>query len=326
MAEERTASFPGRVVCLGIMVADVVARPVIDLPERGRLTLVDQMELHTGGCAVNTGISLAKIGVDVSVLGAVGADGFGDFVISELEKYKVDARGVRRKSGVNTSATMVMVDADGERRFLHYLGANAKLSEDDVDLTVVEGARILHIAGALVMPGIDGEPTARVLKRAKGMGLTTSYDTVWDAKGNWMRLVEPCLPYIDVMLPSLAEAQMITGKTLPQDVAQVFMSYGVSIVGLKMGEEGSYVRSKDDELFVPPYIVEAVDATGAGDAYAAGFLTGLIQGWELEKTARFANAVGALCVTAVGATTGIRSLQETLDFMANMPVRSIERS
>jgi sugar/nucleoside kinase (ribokinase family) len=117
---------------------------------------------------------------------------------------------------------------------------------------------------------------------------------------------------------------MITGKTSPQDVAQVFMSYGVGTVGLKMGEEGSYVRSKDREMLVPPYVVEAVDATGAGDAYAAGFLTGLVQGWDLEKTARFANAVGALCVTAVGATTGIRSLRETLEFMEKTPVRRVQ--
>ena len=296
------------VACLGIMVADVVARPVRELPERGRLTLVDQMELHTGGCAVNTGIALAKLGVKVAVLGAVGQDGFGDFVIAQLRQHGIDTRGVRRKSGVNTSATMVMVDPDGERRFLHYLGANAQLVESDVDLDVIAQARILHIAGALVMPGIDGEPTARILAWAKQRGITTAFDTVWDAKGNWMRLVAPCLPYIDVMLPSLAEAQMITGKQSPPDVAAVFLDKGVRIVGLKMGEEGSYVRTAAEEYWVPPFAVEAVDATGAGDAYVAGFLAGLVMGWDLYRTARFANAVGALCVTAVGATTGVRSL------------------
>ena len=314
-----------QVACLGIMVADVVARPVVDLPARGRLTLVEQMELHTGGCATNTGISLSKLGVDTAVLGAVGADGFGDFVVSRLMEHGIDSRGVRRKSGVNTSATMVMVDPDGERRFLHYLGANAKLSEDDVDFDVVGEARILHIAGALVMPGIDGEPTARVLRKAKKMDLTTAFDTVWDARGNWMKLVEPCLPYIDVMLPSLAEARMIAGRQKPEEIADLFMSYGVSIVGLKMGEEGSYLRSKDRELYLPPFVVRAVDATGAGDAYVAGFLTGLLQEWDLEKTGRFANAVGALCVTAIGATTGIRPLAETLEFMEETPVREVRR-
>ncbi|MHB0876402.1 MAG: carbohydrate kinase family protein [Anaerolineae bacterium] len=310
-----------QVACLGILVADVVARPVIELPERGRLTLVDQMELHTGGCATNTGMSLTKIGIETSVLGAVGDDGFGDFVTRRLAQVGADARGVRRISGVNTSATMVMVDPDGERRFLHYLGANGRLSEADVDFDVIAEARILHIAGALVLPGIDGEPTARILRRAKEMGLTTSFDTVWDAKGRWMELVEPCLPYVDIMLPSLAEARMIAGRQEPEAVADLFMSYGVKVVGLKMGEEGSYLRDAEQEVIVPPYRVDAVDATGAGDAYVAGFLTGVVKGWDLETTGRFANAVGALCVTAIGATTGIRSLEDTLAFMQRTPMR-----
>jgi sugar/nucleoside kinase (ribokinase family) len=310
-----------QVACLGILIADVIARPVVELPERGRLTLVDQMELHTGGCASNTGMSLAKIGIETSVLGAVGNDGFGDFIAARLAGVGADARGVHRIAGVNTSATMVMVDPDGERRFLHYLGADAKLSEGDVDFGVIAEARILHIAGAFLLPGIDGEPTARILRRAKEMGLITSFDTAWDAKGRWMKLVEPCLPYIDVMLPSLSEARMIAGKQEPEAVADVFMSYGVKTVGLKMGEEGSYLRDATQEIVVPPYQVEAVDATGAGDAYVAGFLTGMVKGWDLETTGRFANAVGALCVTAIGATTGIRSLDETLAFMQRTPMR-----
>ena len=311
-----------QVACLGILVADVVARPVRDLPARGRLTLVDQMELHTGGCATNTGMSLAKLGVATSVLGAVGTDGFGDFVISRLERTGADARGVRRIDDVNTSATMVMVEPDGERRFLHYLGANARLSEGDVDFGVIGESGILHIAGALVMPGIDGDPMARILRRAKEAGLTTTFDTVWDATGRWMELVEPCLPYVDVMLPSLSEARMIAGRQAPEDVAEVFMSYGVKVVGLKMGEDGAYVRDAEREIYIPPYIVEAVDATGAGDAYVGGFLTGMVYGWDLLKTARFASAVGAMCVTAVGATTGIRSLEETIAFMERTPVKA----
>ncbi|NLT41572.1 MAG: sugar kinase [Anaerolineae bacterium] len=311
-----------QVACLGIMVADVVARPVVELPERGRLTLVDKMELHTGGCATNTGISLAKLGMDVGVLGAVGEDGFGEFIVHELNRHRVDSRGVRRKSDANTSATMAMVEPDGERRFLHYLGANGKLVQADVDMEIVAEAEILHIAGALVMPGIDGEPTAAILRQAKDLGLTTSFDTVWDARGRWMEMVEPCLPFIDVMLPSLAEAQMITGKDRPEDVARVFIDHGVGIVGLKMGEQGSYVRTEDVELRLPPYVVEAVDATGAGDAFVAGFLAGLLQGWDLERTGRLANAVGALCVTAMGAVTGVRSLEETLRFMEVTPTRA----
>jgi len=309
------------VLCLGIMVADVVARPVRELPGRGRLVLADQIELHTGGCAVNTAIALAKLGLSVGVMGKVGQDGFGDFILRELKRYDLEASGVKRSREVNTSATMVLVEPDGERRFVHYLGANADLVEGDLDWRLIEESRILHIAGSLVMPGIDGQPTADILKRARERGGITALDTVWDAKQRWLELIEPCLPHIDYFLPSLEEARMITSLYDPSEVAQFFLEHGVGVVALKMGEEGCYLRSPDEEVQIPAYEVAAVDTTGAGDAFVAGFLTGVVKGWNLKQTGYLANAVGALCVTAIGATTGLRTLEETLRFMEETPAK-----
>lgn len=303
------------VVCLGILVADVLGKPVDEYPGRGKLVLCDQMELHTGGCATNTGISLAKIGIDTGIMGKVGQDGFGDFVIKTVESHGMDARGVARDPENNTSGTMVMIHGDGERSFIHYLGANATLVEDDINYEYVEGAKVLHVAGTFLMPAFDGQPTANVLKKALEMGITTSLDTAWDSRGRWMELLAPCLPYMDYFVPSIEEARMVTGMHDPADVARALMDRGVKVVGLKMGEDGCYIRSAGAEVRIPKYDVDAVDACGAGDAFAAGFLTGIVKGWDLEMTGRFANAVGACCVTAIGATTGIKSLEQTLAFM-----------
>lgn len=300
------------VTCLGIMVADVVARPVRELPEKGRLVLVNRMELHTGGCAVNTGIALAKLGFKVAVMGKVGQDGFGDFLIETLNGYGINTQGVVRDPFANTSATMVMVDPDGERSFVHYLGANAELTEEEIDFDLISGSRILHIAGSFLMPKFDGQPTANVLKRAKGIGLTTSLDTAWDSRGGWLATIEPCLPHIDIFMPSFEEAKMIASWDEPADVADFFLGYGIEVVALKMGERGCFVKTAEEEISLPPYPVEVVDATGAGDCFAAGFLAGVTLGWDLERTARLANAAGAACITAIGATTGIKSLEETL--------------
>lgn len=308
------------VTCLGILVADVVGKPIDTYPERGRLNLVERMELHSGGCAANTGVSLAKIGIRTAVIGKVGNDGFGDFLVQVLQKHGIDTCGVKRDEREATSATMVMVHSDGERSFLHYIGANAALRLEDVDMDIVRQSRVLHVAGALVMPGIDGEPTAELLRRAKEMGVITSFDTVWNANSGWMQTVKPCLPYVDYMIPSIEEAKMLTSKEDPEDIAQVFLDHGVKVVGLKMGERGCYIRTPDVKLAIPRYQVQAIDALGAGDAFAAGFLTGVVKGWDLEQTGRFANAVGALCVTALGATTGVRSLGETLEFMQKTPM------
>jgi len=304
------------VTCLGILVADVVGKPVDQVPERGKLTLVDTMELHTGGCASNTGTSLAKIGIDTAIIGKVGDDGFGDFMVKELGKWGADCSGIVRDRVAKTSATMVMVHGDGERSLIHYIGANATLTEDDVNFDVVKSSKILHVAGTFLMPAFDGEPTARVLKKAQGMGVITSLDTCWDSKGNWMKLLEPCLPYMDYFVPSIEEARMCAGKREPTDVAKVFMDKGVKVVALKMGDQGCYIKSKDVEIRLPIYEVDAIDATGAGDAFAAGFLAGIVQGWDLEATGKFANATGAFCVTALGCTAGIRDQKTIESFIA----------
>lgn len=307
------------IICLGILVADVVGRPLKSVPDLGRLVLVDEMSLHTGGCAVNAATALARLGLPVEVIGRVGADPFGDFVLKAMQERGIGTSGIKRDPTVGTSATMVMVAPDGERRFVHYIGANARLTLEDVDFSIIEAASILHVAGSLVLPGIDGQPTADLLWRARACGVTTFLDTVWDDTGRWMELLEPCLQAIDYFVPSLPEAQAITGLDAPADVARSLLDRGVGTIALKMGADGCLVMdSTGTKISLPAFKVDVVDTTGAGDAFAAGFVAGIYKGWSLEKTARFANCVGALCVMGLGATGGVRSLDESLLFMDRM--------
>lgn len=307
------------VTCVGILVADVVGKSIDSLPDRGKLKLVDRMELHSGGCAANTGIGLAKLGVDTALVGKVGDDGFGDFLVRRFEQHGIDTRGVVKDKETATSATMVLVHADGERSFLHYLGANAVFRLDDIDMAQALNCKVLHIAGALVMPGMDGEPTAQLLKQAKQAGVITAFDTVWDATGGWMEKVGCCLPYVDYLLPSYEEARMLAGGIDDHtEIAKFLQDAGAKVVGLKMGEKGAYVCSASgDEFTVPALNVDAIDALGAGDSFVAGFLAGVVRGWDIERCARFATAVGACCVQSLGATTGILSFEETEQFLEN---------
>jgi len=215
----------------------------------------------------------------------------------------------------STSATMIMIDSGGERTFIHCIGANATMRPSDIDMDLVCGADIFHFAGALVMPGFDGEPAASVMKAAQEAGTKTALDTVWDDTGRWLELLEPILPYTDIFLPSFPEAVEITGKDTPEEASEVLMGHGVKTVALKMGEEGCYVRTADREIRVPAFHVDAIDGTGSGDAFVAGFLLGTLTGWDLEDVAYMANAVGAMCVTAPGATAGLRSFEDTVSFL-----------
>ena len=304
-----------QVCCLGILVADVVGKTIEAFPPTGTLAAVDRIELHVGGCAANTSVALAKLGVETSILGKVGDDGFGQFLAGTLERHGVDTRGLIRDSCAATSATMVAVNGEGERTFLHYPGANAVFSAADVFWPAIEAALILHVAGPFLMPHYMGEENTAVLRQAKALGKTTTLDTVWDPTGRWMSVLAPCLPYLDYLLPSWEEATRLTGRDTPQEIAQVFLDGGVGAVGLKLGEKGAYLRTATgDEFFLNAYPVQSVDSLGAGDAWAAGFLCGLTHGWNMEKTVRFANATGACAVQALGATTGIRSFEATYAF------------
>ena len=311
------------VLSLGIFVVDVLGRQLDRFPDKGKLALFDEMETHTGGCANNTAIALARLGISVGAMGKIGEDLFGNLVLQTLTENGVDTTGMVTTANAGTSFTFVAVASDGERSFCHYLGANGELHETELGWDIIKTAKILHIGGALVMPNFDGEPMANVLRKAKALGITTSLDTAWDATGKWLDTLEPCLPYIDIFLPSLTEAQHLVGdaglQTTPaestelREIAQFFRDYGIHTVGIKMGIQGSYVcRGPVEEIFVPAYPVNVVDTTGAGDAYVAGFLAGTVMGWDLKATAELASATGAACVTAIGTTAGIQNLEETL--------------
>jgi len=305
------------IVCVGIMVADALGRPIDDVPEKGRLQLFDHMELHTGGCAVNTATAVARMGLSSAVIGKVGRDGFGDFLVNELKSEGVDASAVARDDSASTSFTFIMIASDGERRFLHTFGANATFCLDDVDMRVARSAKILHVAGTFLMPTFDGEQTAEVLRQAQAAGVTTTLDTAFnDRLDNCLSIIRPCLPHIDYFLPSIEEVIKLSGTDDYRKAARMFKDLGCKNVAIKLGREGSFILTDDGGVHVPIYKVETVDASGAGDSFIAGFLAGILQGWDMVECARFGSAVAAHCVQAIGCTVGVKSFDEIRAFQA----------
>ncbi len=302
------------VVCLGILVADVLARPVDEVPW-GSLAFVEEIALRGGGCALNTSSALVRLGVPAAAAGKVGRDAFGDFLLGLLDERGVGREAVLRDDSVPTSASVALVSGDGERTFLHVPGANARVRREELDPELLFAGRWLHIAGALVLEELDGEPSAAILAEARRRGLRTSLDTVWDASGRWRRL-EPCLPHLDLVVPSLDEAREITGEQEPARVAAWFRTRGVAEVALTMGPAGCYAAGEEFEGLVAAPRVHAIDGTGAGDAFAGGLIHGRLAGWDLERAVRFGNAAGALATTAVGAFEGVGGPAETLALAA----------
>jgi sugar/nucleoside kinase (ribokinase family) len=305
------------VVCVGILVADNIAQIVDNLPEKGKLQLIKSIGLYTGGCASNAAIDMAKLGLDVAIIGKIGDDGFGKFMKTALHDERINTAGMNVDPSTATSSSIVTVDSNGERSFLHCLGANAEFSLKDIDFNVVDNSKIVFVAGSMLMPKFDGEPCAIFLKKAKESGHYTVLDTAWDSTGKWMETLKPCMEHIDLFIPSIEEAMMLSKKEDPEEIADVFLSMGVKTTVIKMGKQGCFIKDSNGEKYtIPTYSsIKAVDTTGAGDSFVAGFLTGISKGLSLYECGKLANAVGTHCVMNVGASTGIKSYDEIVKFM-----------
>jgi sugar/nucleoside kinase (ribokinase family) len=303
-----------RIACLGVLVADVVGKPIDALPKRGTLELIDRIELHIGGNAANTAGALARLGPSARLVGKVGDDNFGAFLVGALERLGVDTRAVARATdGTPTPCSLVTVHSDAERSFLHAPGTNATLTEADIAWELLEGVQLFHVAGLQLLVALEGEGVGRVLAAARARGMTTLLDTVMNPRSQGWAGLAPALPHLDWFVPSFEEVRALTGETTVEAQVAMLRAHGASNVAVKCGGEGCYIAPHEGAAFtVPSFAVPVVDTLGAGDSWCAGFLTGLLHDWPLERTARFANAVGACCVQALGATPGIRTVDETL--------------
>lgn len=314
-----------KVVSLGVHILDILGRYVTRIPDGQHIDLIEQIRLTVAGTAAGTAVDLAKLGADVVAIGAIGEDELGNFVENTMQRYGIDTANLRRKSAAQTSATMLPIRPNGDRPALHVLGTNGELEESDVDLDVVANADFLHLGGTFLMPKLDGEPSARILKHAKEHGVTTTLDVLAVERPDLLEVIAPCLPFVDYFMPGLEEAVMISGLTDRHEVIRFFLDRGVGHTVFKMGAQGSSVASRENgEIRIPAYAVEMVDSTGCGDAYCAGFIVGLSKGWSVEEAARLGSACGSLVATGLGSDAGIVDVERTIEFMRSAPTLPLE--
>jgi sugar/nucleoside kinase (ribokinase family) len=306
---------PTAVLCAGNFVYDVLVRPIENLTW-GTTVWVETLAPSMGGNGANTSFALGRMSVPVRALGAVGTDTFGDFVLARLAQSNVDTSRLQRLPG-QTASTVGLVRADGERTFFHLPGVSREVFRDGLtlDTALCAGFSHFHLANVFSMPGLRSHAAA-VLHAAHAAGLTVSLDTGWDGAGEWLPVIEGGLGAVHLMFVNQSEAAMITGFEAPSDSARFLLERGVGQVVMKLGARGCVLYGgSEGAVAVPGFRVEALDTTGAGDVFAGGFLAALHHGLSFPDAARYANAVGALNVEQVGATSGVRSWQETLAWM-----------
>src|SRR6202167_1488129 len=305
----------GRVVSLGVHIVDVLGRPVSHIPPgQGRL-LLDEIRITAAGTAAGTSVDLAKLGADVIAMGAIGDDLLADFLTSALDSHGIDTRLLARKQGVQTSATILPIRANGERPALQAPRATSSRAEADIDLAAIETADVLHIGGPDVLGRFSGEPLLRVLEFARDEGITTTMDVLSarDASA-WDRL-RALLRYVQYFLPNDEQLTALTGIADLTDAAAAVLSLGTEAVLVSRGAAGAALITADQRTDLPAFPAHVVDTTGCGDACTAGFITGLLRGWPAEDAAWLAMAAASLVVTGLGSDAGIVDFDGTLDVL-----------
>lgn len=281
-----------------------------------------------GGAPMNTLVGVARLGSAAGAITVVGDDPFGQFLLSELKNNGVDVSRVRIKKDARTTLAFVANEPEtGERTFIFYRtpwvrGTSVDaLSPKDIDYGYISSSRILHVSGF----ALSGNPSRRAIFsaiiHARKEGVKVSFDPtlrldVWRSENVIRRIYGKVLRLSNIATFSREESEFMFGTQNPDEAADKALKQGVEVVGIKMGERGSLVKTRDGKrVYMPVFKVKAVDTTGAGDGWNAGLLVGLLKGWDLEKCVTVANAVGALVVTKHGAITALPYKDELNNFL-----------
>jgi sugar/nucleoside kinase (ribokinase family) len=311
-------------VC-GTYILDILGVPITEIPAGGGRTLIDEIRLTVAGTAGGTVVPCARLGLKALAVGAVGSDEKADWVLNALEHEGIDISVMERIAGSPTSATILPIRPDGSRPALHARGASARWRiAPDVQKVACQ-SRVLHLGGVGSLLAMDGIPSVVLLGAAKAAGCTTILDLI-QARRETLSLVEPLLPYVDFFMPSIEEASAMVGTNDPTDCARFFIAKGAGACAISLGEDGSFVMTRDGRQFaLPAFEVPVRDTSGCGDSYTAGFIAGLVRNWDLIDCARLATATAAIVATGLGSGANLVSFEDTVEAMSTLPVRRARR-
>lgn len=268
---------------------------------------------ESGGSAANTIVGLARAGLKTGFIGKVGDDREGRKLIRDLKKEGVDVSNIVVERGVKSGIALCFFDDKGHRTIYVMPGANDYLNVNDINLEYASRARILHITSFIGDAPLNVQRT--LLEHLPG-SVRVSLDpgAIYAQKG--LSHIEPLIRHTNILLLNHEELRMLTGKASIEEGVNTMLSLGVDIVAVKLGEKGCFVTNGYQRYYVEPYKCEVVDPTGAGDAFNAGFLYGLIKGRSLSDCGKLGNFFASHKMTKFGARSGLPRLSEIESFIA----------
>ena len=306
------------VICLGAAIVDIplqpVSRDIFDIESYP----VDRIAMTVGGDAMNEATIISRLGHKTGIISCVGDDAAGNFILGSCAKDHIDYEGIKMDPNIDTSMNVGLVTADGERTFVtNRNGSLWKTSIEHVDFDKMKQAKILSLASIFNNPLLDGKTLVKIFKEAKKADMIICADMIKPRLGETLDDIREALSYVDYFFPNFEEACLMTGETEEEKVADVLFGCGVKNVIMKIGKRGCYIRNADGAMIVPAAKgITAIVTIGAGDNFASGFITGLLDGKDLRECGIYANCTAAVSVQYVGATTGVQNRQMVEDMLA----------
>lgn len=302
-------------ICVGVALVDSIIKGFDPEPISAAGYRAASGSLNVGGEAVNEAMAAAKLGLKTAIVCALGEDEAGDMVIGALRRCGVDTGLVIRSREHPTPVTTMFVREDGGRKSITN-SAHRYNFHPERDCARFAEARALILGSLFRAPFDDPAIVHSVLSAAKARGQLVFADTkLPNFRFLTLEDLRESLPLIDYITPNEDEARYYTGEEEPEAMADAFLARGVKTVIVKLGARGCLLKNAEGCLKLPAFPIHAVDATGAGDNFVAGFAAELLRGGSREEALRFANACGALCATAVGAATALQSREQVLRFL-----------
>lgn len=305
----------GKISIFGPVNVDVTARPV----DFGKLEIgsqpMEDIRIAYGGDALNEAVVLRRLGAAVELVSRVGQDESGDRLVRFLEKEGISGAGINRAADTPTSVNIVLVDPQGERYFLtDPNGSMRRIRREDYLPFLAGAGDIICFPGMFVSREMNIPAMEAVFAEArKKPGRTLCADMTKAKNGEKLEDLRNILPMIDYIFPNEAEAELLTGEADARKSARMFTEAGAGCAVVKRGTRGCVIAREGEILELPAYpVARAVDTTGAGDAFAAGFVYALSRGMPLADCGLFACAAASCIVETAGANGGIRSAEEPM--------------
>ncbi|GGD50563.1 sugar kinase [Caballeronia grimmiae] len=288
----------------------------------GDLATVGQFTKRVAGADLNVAIGLSRLGFKVGWMSRVGNDSFGRYVLDVLAAEGIDARRVTVDGRYPTGFQLKGKCDDGSDPAVEYFrkgSAASHLSLDDYAADYVLGARHLHLTG--VAPAISAtsrELAFHMAREMRAAGKSISFDpnlrpTLWPSREAMADALNALAEMADWVLPGVNEGLTLTGYAKPEDIAAFYLDRGAKGVIVKLGAHGAYFRTADDEGIVPAApVANVVDTVGAGDGFAVGVVSALLEGRDMRDAIVRGNRIGALAIQVIGDSEGLPT-RATLD-------------